>query len=271
MFTWISSLAEALRLVPSLAGGAVARVEGGGDTDQMAAAPAVDVAPTPVVTSTASSRPGPVMDRTTLRLAPGQYYREATKKSLIVLHFTAGSSARGAYQSWVTDSRVVATAYIVDLDGRIYETFDPRFWAYALGVRGAAGPANERRAIQIEIVGWGPLKLRGEYLCSWPKNWTQKYCHVRDTHKYVRAPYRGVEYFSTYPEPQVASVSALVGELCDRFQIPRDVCPPDLRGRADVARASRYTGILEHATFRSDKWDCGPAFPWDRLSLELAS
>jgi N-acetyl-anhydromuramyl-L-alanine amidase AmpD len=49
------------------------------------------------------------------------------------------------------------------------------------------------------------------------------------------------------------------------------VCPPDLRGRADVARASRYTGILEHATFRSDKWDCGPAFPWDRLSLELAS
>lgn len=28
-----------------------------------------------------------------------------------------------------------------------------------------------------------------------------------------------------------------------------------------------YQGLATHANFRSDKWDIGPAFDWDRLGL----
>jgi len=31
--------------------------------------------------------------------------------------------------------------------------------------------------------------------------------------------------------------------------------------------ADPYTGVSSHANFRQDKWDIGPAFPWDRLGL----
>jgi hypothetical protein len=51
--------------------------------------------------------------------------RRPASKDLLVLHFTAEASAEGAFSSWVADTSRVATAYIVDRDGTIYETFDP--------------------------------------------------------------------------------------------------------------------------------------------------
>lgn len=269
MFEWISSLFAIAARLPALAkasaSGAVVATAEPGSTDQMTSTPAPSA--TPVRPS--SARAPLTIDRTTLRLGPGQYIRQETEKSLVVLHFTAGGSAAGAFRSWEADARTVAAAYIVEQDGRVFETFDPRFWAYALGIKGAAGPANERRAVQIEIVNWGPLKRVGNYLCTWPKNWTNRYCHVGEISKYVTARYRGIEYFAAYPEAQISAVAALVAEVCDRFRIPRDLPPLELRGVCDVARFSHWRGIAAHESFRQDKWDVGPAFPWERLEREL--
>ena len=100
------------------------------------------------------------IERAKFRLPASQYFQEEFDKDLIVLHFTAGMSAQSASSAWTSTPVQVATPYVVDPDGTIHEFFDPRYWAYHLGVPGSAsdGYRHDRRSIPIEIANVGPLK-----------------------------------------------------------------------------------------------------------------
>jgi len=205
----------------------------------------------------------------TMQLKPSQYISEKTEKSLIVLHFTAGTTAQSAFNSWATDARRVGTPYIVDRDGTVFEVFDPRCWAYALGVKDSAATSIERRALQIEIANVGPLKRKGEDLYWWPKDFGARYCGIGETGKYVHSAYRGFEYFATFTAQQELAVCALVKQLCEQFNIPK-VLPEGKLIASDLAFFSKFKGIASHQNFRSDKFDVGPAFFWDELRTVLA-
>lgn len=209
----------------------------------------------------------PPIDRTSLALSSSQYYPVETRKDLLILHFTAGGTARSAVETWKATPEHVATAYVVDVDGTIYEVFPPTCWAYHLGVKGAT--AHERRSIGIEIVNVGPLQPgeRNGALNWWPKSWGQQYCSLDDTGKYVESPYRGKRYFAAFPEPQMQAVAGLVRHMCQQFDIPRQLAPSSRRLECDQAFFDSYKGIATHVNFRPDKWDIGPAFDWDRLGL----
>jgi len=223
----------------------------------------------------ASTAPGsvshggqPRIDRTTLALPSSQYYPVETKKDLLILHFTAGGSARSAVETWKATPEHVATAYVVDLDGTIYEVFPPSCWAYHLGIKG--GTVHERRSIGIEIVNVGPLQPAGEDRASlnwWPRAWGTKYCGADESNKFVEAAYRGKRYFAAFPEAQVEAVSGLVRHLCDQFGLERRMPARNQRLDCDPGAFAGYTGIATHANFRPDKWDIGPAFNWDRLGV----
>jgi N-acetyl-anhydromuramyl-L-alanine amidase AmpD len=43
------------------------------------------------------------------------------QKNHIVLHHTVSSDEKGVYEWWCNDGKKVATAYVVDKDGTIYE------------------------------------------------------------------------------------------------------------------------------------------------------
>jgi len=89
-----------------------------------------------------------------LRLPEGQYVHQRHKKSLIVLHHTAGADAESTFRWWLTDPKRIGTAYIVARDGRIFEVFPPEYWAFHLGVKGQR--QLDRRSIGIELAnaGW---------------------------------------------------------------------------------------------------------------------
>lgn len=218
----------------------------------------------------ASGRPsGPQITRT-LTLASDQYYPENTKKDLIVLHFTAGTTAASAINAWKATPDHVATAYIVDIDGTIFEVFPPSAWAYHLGIKG--GTSIERRSIGIEIANVGPLQpstTDPHALNWWPNDFGQKFCTKDDTAKYLEATqeYRGKRYFAKFPDVQIDAVASLVHDLCDRFGIRRQLVSTDRRLECDLPRFASYTGIATHVNFRPDKWDVGPAFDWDRLQI----
>lgn len=206
------------------------------------------------------------IDRAALRLSSGQYFPDRQLKDLIVLHFTAGTTARSAFNHWEADARRIATAYIVDVDGVIYETFDPNYWAYALGIRGQPSAHNEKRAIQIEIANVGPLKRRDESLYWWPPRDTYQthWCHISETHKYVEASHRGRDYYASFPEIQFQAVCDLVKHLCERFEINKAL-PNDKLDVRDPEWFSQYRGIASHQNFRADKYDIGPAFDWQEF------
>jgi N-acetyl-anhydromuramyl-L-alanine amidase AmpD len=210
-----------------------------------------------------------------MSLSPSEFVPEITPKDLIVLHFTAGTTARSAFDTWRNDPRRIATSYIVDLDGSIYEVFPASSWASHLGVSSPQS-IQDRRSIGIEIANVGPLQRSTDdptVLNWWPKrtstsaDFTTKFCRLEETEKYVAANFRGKSHFASYPDVQVEAVAALLRLLCEQFRIPPALPPLARRFECDVNAFSTYKGVCSHANFRQDKWDIGPAFPWDRLGL----
>jgi N-acetyl-anhydromuramyl-L-alanine amidase AmpD len=220
-----------------------------------------------------SPRPVPSalwIDRKKFALAAGQFFPEQFPKDLIVLHFTAGQSARSAYDSWSSTPLQVATSYLVDVDGSIYECFPPGAWAYHLGVTGSASAnwKHDKRSIGIEIANPGPLvvdRANPQQLNWWPGEFTIKWCSLADTTKYVAAPYRGFSYFAAFPAVQSDAVIALVDHLCQAFSIPKVLPPSAQQPEFDMSFFNTFKGIATHQNFRKDKTDVGPAFPLARL------
>lgn len=206
------------------------------------------------------------IDRNRFVLPPKEFFPEVVEKDLIVLHFTAGQSAQSAFNTWMNNPEHVAAAYIVDLDGRVYELFDPSYWAFHLGVKGTS--AHDRRSIGIEIANVGPLKVSPDEpgrLNWWPNNWGTPWCRLDEVERYVQAPHRSIDYFASFPEPQIAAVAQLVAYVCERFGIPKTIPPRSRREECDLSYFGTRKGIVTHQNFRKDKWDIGPAFDWERL------
>ena len=238
-------------------------------TDAMELAHATPPAPT------SSDVSGMVIDRTTFALSAKEYFPDVTRKDLVVLHFTAGTSARSAFDTWRNDPQHIATSYVVDVNGAIYEVFPPSMWACHLGVKGT-NFVHDRRSIGIEIANVGPLQPDTndpDILNWWPRksknhpDFSTLFCRRDEANRYVKADFRGKAFFASFPDVQVDAVAALVRHLCERFAIPSTLPPAARRFNCDVSVFANYKGVCTHANFRQDKWDIGPAFPWDRLGL----
>ncbi|MCQ8116593.1 N-acetylmuramoyl-L-alanine amidase [Methylomonas rosea] len=221
---------------------------------------------------------GLTINHSRFRLPAGQFFTETPKKDLIVLHFTAGSSAKSAFDTWIGDAQHVAAAYLIDVDGAVYEVFDPTQWAYHLGVKGFNGRLDQR-SIAIEIANVGPLRPAAdnpEVLNWWPprRGQTQpfgsKYCDKTQIDKYMQTSYRGEQYFATFPAQQVQAIRLLLNDLCGRFAIPKTLPPKPKQFERDLAFFQHYSGIASHVNFRTDKWDIGPAFDWAALGIANA-
>ncbi len=177
-----------------------------------------------------------------------QYYPTAQTKSHIVLHHSAGGSAASSIAYWASTPEHIATPYIIDRDGTIYECFDPKYWAYHLGVKGATW--LEKASIGIEICSYGQLQpnMAGELL-----TYTKK---VIPKEKAVKLNFRGFDYYEAYTLEQIKSLSILLPYLLDRFKIPLqadrkefwEYKPPE----------SLPPGIYSHTTVRKDKVDIYP-------------
>ena len=204
------------------------------------------------------------VDRT-MALTAKDYYSVPFKKDLIVLHFTAGLTAKSALDTWRNDPNHIATAYVIDRDGTIYEAFDPQHWAYHLGIKGTS--LHDKRSIGIEIPNAGPLKKVGQSLNWWPDNFGRQFCTLEQEDRYVSAAFRSVNHFAAFPAVQTQAIARLVNRLCEQFSIPKDIKAGPGRFEFDSAFFGNFRGIATHANYRADKWDIGPAYPWETLGI----
>lgn len=208
-----------------------------------------------------------VINNTKYRIAEDRYFHDVVPKDLIVLHFTAGSTVDGAFNSWKPQTINIGTPYIVDRDGTVYETFDPKYWAYHLAVVGAPAQnhKHDKRSVPIEIVNFGPLKRESDILYSWPANYKNFFCNVSETDKYVKASYRGFDYYQSFSEAQKIAIPALVKMVAKNFGIVPTLPHEDIRDEFDPNYFSTWKGVASHQNFRSDKFDIGPAWDWNLL------
>ncbi len=200
---------------------------------------------------------------TTLRLSSSEYLQQRFPKDLIVLHHTAGGSAKSTFRWWQESAGRIATAYIVERDGTIYEVFDPRDWAFHLGVKGTNG-SIDKRSIGIEMASEGGLiKHTDNNFYSFDK--IADSCRYRGEVFDAGKKWRSYQHYAAYATPQLQSVIRLVDHLCDTFSIPRKTPKDHDSFSRDLYS---FTGILGHHQLRADKTDLHPGFDWPTLVRE---
>jgi N-acetyl-anhydromuramyl-L-alanine amidase AmpD len=187
-----------------------------------------------------------------------EYYKNETLKHQIILHHTVASNFNSTYTWWQQDGIHVATAYIIDKDGTIYEMFNPKYWSYHLG-KGTT-TRNNKAAIGIELVNEGPL---------WKKN--GKYYWWNGTAKYNRGVYnfnswwRGHKYFAAYEDAQLDSLVELLKDLTAKFNIKKKV----IKSYGYDHDLLYKNCILSHHNVRRDKTDISVALDLDLLDRRL--
>lgn len=229
--------------------------------------------------------PSPVIKK--IPLKTDQYYQGVYSKKHIILHHTAGGSAASSIAGWAANPAHIATPYVIDRNGDIFECFDPKYWAYHLGVP-ASIKSLEQSSIGIEICCYGslavakkdhvplpgkPQKYKTGDLITYtgksiePANWAKllpykphinpfadKNCIVYDaTNK--GASYDGTT-FEAYTPEQIAALTQLLPYLIDRFKI---ILQADRRSFWEYQNpATLPMGIYSHTTVRKDKNDIFP-------------
>lgn len=193
-----------------------------------------------------------------LPLADDQYVKQKTAKTHIFTHHTAGSTAAGALAGWKATPQKIATAFIIDRDGTIYQAFSPDYWASHLGVKGHSW--LEKCSIGIEIVAWGHLTLKnGKYT-----SYTGKEVPASEV---VHCPgWRGQKYFHAYTPAQISAVKSLLVHLMAKYKISFQADRADFwqyRGAKGLP-----PGVWSHSTVRTDKEDI---FPQAELTAAVMS
>lgn len=192
-----------------------------------------------------------------LRLPEEQYFAEPERKTGIAIHHTVCGAAKTTVELWGADPGRIATAYVIERDGTIFEVFDPEHWAYHLGVRwpNPLRIAFEKRFIGIELASEGALTERDGVLHAFGQFSPRTLRAKADSYDYGR-PYRGYRWFDRYEPAQLEALGRLVDDLCGRFPIARRYpdSPFDYYGEALV----EFEGVIGHAMVRSDKSDPAP-------------
>lgn len=203
-----------------------------------------------------------------------RYFREETPKDQIVIHHTvSGPYAQGNINWWISQPQRIATHFIIQGDGKIYQLYSSKFWAHHLGIKSSFlkdmgfkdySSRNEtlnKRSIGIEICNWGPLlKTNGIYNPAlWDKNKYVPHSRViinENNVQYYDSPFRGFNYYEKYTNEQIISVNRLLVYLCDKFNINKTYFPEMWDISKDALGGKN--GIWTHCSYRADKSDIHP-------------
>jgi len=183
-------------------------------------------------------------------LKQGQYYPAVCKKDLIIGHFSASDSSAEAVGDWFDqDPNAVATAFAIGKDGRIVQFFDDAFWAWHLG----SSESNERRTIGVELVNAGPLDYyQGKYY--W---WTKREFEGKIYDN--RTPYKGKRFWAAFGLVQIDAFARLTAHLF----LKHNITPAFVNTFSYLSDNTNVKGFATHSNFRDDKYDLGPAFPYN--------
>lgn len=194
-----------------------------------------------------------------VRLKDNQYFAEASPKTQIYLHHTAGNgNAEGVSRYWNGNDSRIATAFIIGENGTIVQCFSSKHWAWHLGIdqedfaRNGAKYSNlNKLSVGIEVCNWGYLKKKGDKYYNYAGGVVNP-SYVTE----LEIPYKGYKYWYKYSDAQIESLRQLVVYLCDTYDIPKEYRSEIWAIDKEAFKGSK--GIFTHNSVRKDKSDMYP-------------
>src|SRR6476659_10104431 len=164
----------------------------------------------------------------------GYYHDVVYPKQQILLHYTAGQLVSDLSALTKNDYHV-SVAFVIARDGTIYQLFPSKFWSGSIGAglgNAGTGNARDKQCIAIELSNYGYLVERDgnlETVYSRMKDANGNtgpidiYCSLTETAAYQKlvSPFRGQQYYATFPKEQYQSLIILLRYLTAQYQIPR--------------------------------------------------
>jgi N-acetyl-anhydromuramyl-L-alanine amidase AmpD len=193
------------------------------------------------------------------RLSKGQFFEEASEKTQIYLHHTAGNgNAEGVARYWNSNDSRIATAFVVGENGTIVQCFSSKHWAWHLGIdsqdfatRGLPYKNLNKLSVGIEVCNWGMLKEKNGKFYNYVKGEINpSYVTTLET------PYKGYKHWYRYTDAQIEATRQLIVYLCETYGIPKDY-RKEIWG-LDVEAFKGSKGIYTHNSVRKDKADIYP-------------
>ena len=200
-----------------------------------------------------------------------QYVQERTEKKQIVMHHTvSGDNVDGIINWWKQTPARVATHYIINRQGQVFQLFDDAYWGYHLGCTqahfqklGLPYKNLNKGSIGIEMCSWGPVTqhtdgkfypiafsgkvLKPNLKCGEVKN-VYEYC--------TSQKYRGYQYFERYSTAQLNALQELLQHLMQTHNIHANY-HSDIWSQCSRAMKGEE-GVFSHTSYRPDKSDIHP-------------
>ena len=193
------------------------------------------------------------------RLSKGQFFEEASDKTQIYLHHTAGNgNAEGVARYWNSNDSRIATAFVVGENGTIVQCFSSKHWAWHLGIdsqdfatRGLPYKNLNKLSVGIEVCNWGMLKEKNGKFYNYVKGEINpSYVTTLETQ------YKGYKHWYRYTDAQIEATRQLIVYLCETYGIPKDYRKEIWGLDNEAFKGSK--GIYTHNSVRKDKADIYP-------------
>lgn len=197
-------------------------------------------------------------------LTNGQYITREYEKNSIFLHHTVGPTAEGAWKWWNETPERVGTPYIIDRNGVIIECFDPKYWAYHLGITGDDN-YHEMHSINIELVSCGKLYKDGnlfKFYPLYPNTMYPKIIPSEEVYEFKKS-WKGHTLYHKYTDIQIQALQELLKYILNLFPTIRINFPLGKFYEFDQDVIDKHlTGLWSHSTVRADKDDIYPYPPF---------
>lgn len=170
----------------------------------------------------------------------------STQADTLVIHYTAGGSAKSSANYLAKDSTVASAHIVIGRDGTIFQLIPFNFKAKHAGESAYAGRKYiNQYSIGIELANAGPLQKVGNSYVSWFKAHYDEKDVIKAVHRNETKP----RYWHDFTEAQIKACEELSALLIEKYNIDLIV------GHEEISPGRKI--------------DPGPAFPLDKFRDRL--
>jgi N-acetyl-anhydromuramyl-L-alanine amidase AmpD len=140
--------------------------------------------------------------------------------------------------------------YIITKEGKIKELIKPNHISNFFGDKEVD---TKIISVLLENNGWLTYKKQTNRLCDWLGNIYKG--------EVFEKKWRNKFFWSTYSEEQLSSLNSLLENLCDNFDIKKEMVGHNVR----INGVENFKGIVSRSNYSEFFTDLSPAFNFDKI------